>query len=88
MNNVYKKILKIIMRETMLKSAESSYFTFLRKENRDLKKENKNLKEDFNRLWKDYIWLSHVNNKLREENASLMVDIEEEYYKNLKKKQK
>ena len=72
----------------MLKSAESSYFTFLRKENRDLRKENKNLKEDFNRLWKDYIWLSHVNNKLREENASLMVDIEEEYYKNLKKKQK
>ena len=71
----------------MLTSVESSYFTFLRKENRDLKKENKNLKEDFNRLWRDYTWLSHVNNKLREENASLMVDIEEEYYKNLKKKQ-
>ena len=64
----------------MLTSVESSYFNFLRKE-------NKNLKEDFNRLWRDYTWLSHVNNKLREENASLMVDIEEEYYKNLKKKQ-
>ena len=71
----------------MLTTVESSYFTFLRKENRDLRKENKKLKEDFNRLWRDYTWLSHVNNKLREENASLMVDIEEEYYKNLKKKQ-
>ena len=71
----------------MLTSVESSYFTFLRKENRDLRKENKRLKEDFNRLWKDYTWLNHVNNKLREENASLMVDIEEEYYKNFDKKQ-
>ena len=78
----YKKILKFIMRENMLTSVESSYFTFLRKENRDLRKENKNLKEDFIRLLRDYTWLSHVNNKLREENASLMVDIEEEYYKN------
>lgn len=69
------------MREKMLTAIESSYFTFLRKE-------NKRLKEDFNRLWKDYTWLCHVNNKLREENASLMVDIEEEYYKNLKKKTK
>ena len=51
----------------MLTSVESSYFTFLRKENRDLKKENKNLKEDFNRLWREYTWLSHVNNKLRED---------------------
>lgn len=76
------------MIENMLTAVESSYFTFLRKENRDLRKENKRLKEDFNRLLKDYIWLSHVNNKLREENASLMVDIEEEYYRNLKKKQK
>lgn len=58
----------------MLTAVESSYFTFLRKENRDLKKENKSLKEDFNRLWRDYTWLSHVNNKLREE----------EYYKNSK----
>lgn len=51
----------------MLTSVESSYFTFLRKENRDLRKENKRLKEDFNKLWRDYTWLSHVNNKLREE---------------------
>ena len=53
----------------MLTSVEYSYFNFLRKENRDLRKENKSLKEDFNRLWRDYTWLSHVNNKLREENA-------------------
>lgn len=74
------------MRKNMLTAVESSYFTFLRKENRDLRKENKRLKEDFNKLWRDYTWLSHVNNKLREENASLMVDIEEEYYKNFNKK--
>ena len=34
------------MRENMLTPIESSYFTFLRKENRDLRKENKNLKEE------------------------------------------
>lgn len=55
------------MRENMLTAVEHSYFTFLRKENRDLRKENKRLKEDFNKLWRDYTWLSHVNNKLKEE---------------------
>ena len=42
----------------MLTSVESSYFTFLRKENRDLRKENKNLKEDFIRL----LIISMINN--------------------------